>query len=282
VVLLIVWYFTAGVTFNFDLKAVYAYRDNNSELANYGLLGYLVPWIYKGFSVILIAYSLVNRRFLLLALALIAQVIFFGASAHKAVLFYPIMLIGLWFLMRRKVTNALYLPYLFAFLTITCLSVYLISDNLLLPSLFVRRVFFVPAKLTYEYLEFFGTIGNGYVYWSNSVLSGILSYPYTLSVPETIGLFNGSDSHANNNFISFGYAHAGIAGVVMYSFIIGFIFKIIDILSWDSMPLLFTILIFLIPIRTLFTSSDLLTTLISHGLFLIILILYFLRRKSYR
>lgn len=61
---------------------------------------------------------------------------------------------------------------------------------MLTPSMFIRRVFFVPGKLSYDYFDFFAE--NHFIYWSNSFLSHFIEYPYSLPLAELIGNYEGT------------------------------------------------------------------------------------------
>ncbi len=126
---------------------------------------------------------------------------------------------------------------------------------------FVRRVFFVPAQLNLEYIKFFS--GNPKVYWANSRITfGLIESPFDSSIPKVVGnyLFGG-ETVSSAGFIGFGYAQAGLIGVVLYSILFGILIKLADALTSSSKYCV----CFLFPFLTIaWTNSDLLTCLLSH------------------
>ncbi|PTB96370.1 hypothetical protein C9994_07730 [Marivirga lumbricoides] len=152
-------------------------------------------------------------------------------------------------------------------------------DNVWPVSLFVRRVLFVPADLTYDYFMFF--FENPHVHWSNSVLSGFLPYPYDQGIAKLIGEFNGSGAAANNGFISSGFAHAGLMGVIFYSFVFAIFVIMLEKYS-NGLPLWFSISVTVVPLRSAIVSSDLFTVILTHGLLVTLIIILLFRNNRFR
>ena len=275
VLYLVTWYFGSGAVrfFNLDFSRVYESRTASAELANIGVLAYLNNWVYKIFSMFLLAWLLYKRNFMLALLVVGAQVFFYGVSAHKSVLFLPAMILGVWFYFRR--TNRLdSMPVLLSMVVSTALFLYLAFDQTMPASMFIRRVFYTPALLTYDYFSFFSE--NAHVFWSNSILAGLQNYPYDKAVPYMIGEYNGSGSHANIGFIANGYAHAGLPGVLVYSIIFALILRFIDV-TGRYMPAWFGLALTIIPLRVALLSSDLFTVMSTHGMLIALLLLIFVR-----
>ncbi|MDA3926275.1 MAG: hypothetical protein PF904_16390, partial [Kiritimatiellae bacterium] len=218
VFVLIGWYFYSGAFryFNLNLMDVYVFREASSDLARAGLFSYFNGWVYSVFSIFLMSYCLLKKNFVFFCLFFGIQVFFFGVSAHRSVLFFPVLILGIWFYFSRTRAMSV-MPLGFSVIVINCLLLYVAFDHVIAGSLFIRRVFFVPAKLTLDYFSFFSV--NDLIFWSNSVLERFIDYPYTLTVAKEIGQYNGSGSSANNGFISSGYGHAGLWGVAIYSFV---------------------------------------------------------------
>ena len=82
--------------FNLDFSRVYELRSNAGEIIEAGPMGYVITWATKVFGPVLLAVALWKKR-LLVALSIVGlHVIWFGVSAHKAVVFYPFLVIFLW------------------------------------------------------------------------------------------------------------------------------------------------------------------------------------------
>jgi hypothetical protein len=274
---LVIWYFISGVSFNLDFSKVYEFRAENADLSSGGILAYTNNWTYQVFNVFLMALALFYRRFVLFLLFVLIQVYFFAASTHKTVLFLPLLVFGIWFYFRRY-SSLVVVPAVISLIVVFSLVSYLFFGDVWLSSLFSRRVFFVPAKLTFVYFDFFSNNPN--VYWSNSVLSWLLPYPYDLSMTHVVGRYVGRDGMgANNGFIASGFAHAGLFGVILYVVLTGLVLRFLNDVTKGTMPLWLAVSLCVVPMRALLISSDLLTVMLTHGFLVAIILIYFVRVK---
>jgi len=268
---------------NFNMAKVYQFRQENSALTDIGLLSYLNIWVYKVFNVFLISYCIWKKKFALLAFSLISQLVFFGVSAHKSVFFFPfIVFFCFWYF--RKYNSLYFIPIIFIVICVGAYATSLMLDNHFIASVLVRRLFFVPASTTFTYFEFAEKFGH--IYWSNSILSFSDAYPYQKSLSLVIGdyILGSAASYkylgANNGYISTGFIHGGYVGVLFYSLLFGYLLKMFDSLVKFGIPLWLSISLTIIPMRDVIISSDLMTSLLTHGLLLSLLILILCRRRE--
>ena len=280
VVGLVCWYFAVGVKLNLDFRKVYEFRDENAELAASGILAYTNNWTFKIFNIVLFSFALLYKRYFWAVVFLLVQVYFFAASAHKSVLFLPFMVMGIW-LFLRKTNSLLIIPLALAGLALITIMTNLLFNDILASSLFVRRVLFVPAHLTFVYFEYFND--NVHVLWSNSVLSRFSEYPYDRPISKLIGAYLGNEEmRANNGFVASAFAHAGLIGVLLYSVIIGFIIKFLNDVTYDALPLWFAMSLSIIPLRSLLVSSDLFTIMLTHGFIVALFVIFMSRSNRFR
>lgn len=279
VVFLVFWFSISGAKVNFDLSKVYEYREANAELAAQGILAYTNNWTFQVFSIYLICFALYFRRYLIFCMLVIVQGFFFGVSAHKSVLFLPLLVVSVWFYFRRS-DSLLIIPAAFVFLILLSMFTFLVFDDLWLTSLLSRRVFFMPASLSFAYFEFFST--NAHAYWANSVMSGFFVYPYgDVGIPYVIGDYLGyPQMGANNGFVSSGFAHAGTFGVFFYATLIGLLLRVINDISQGLMPVWVAVAISVVPLRSLLISSDLFTVMLTHGFAVAICLIYLSRQRA--
>ncbi|WP_180072932.1 O-antigen polymerase [Acinetobacter sp. YH12075] len=276
VVILIFWYILSGAIkyMNFDFTRVYEFRSKSAELAAIGPMAYLNGWVYNVFIVYYLSYCLLNKKYNLFLLGFLIQIFFYGVSGHKSVFFTPFLVLGIWWYF-SKYKSIIFMIVFFNFLLIVGF-VFLSFDNIEFSSMFVRRLFFVPAKLYYDYIDFFSV--NPKVYWSNSFLSFFFDYPYAVKFSMMVGEANDTGSNANNGYMSSGYANWGYYGIFFYSIIISFILKNIDYYAKSNLPLWFVLALVIVPLRAFIVSSDLFTTILTHGL-LVAMILLVISRK---
>lgn len=277
VVFLVFWYNYVNVRLNFNLFDVYEFRHENKELAGGGLLTYIISWTYQVFNILLLILSIHYRKYTFILIILLIQIFFFAASAHKSILFYPLLVLFLKYYIDRFNYNY-NLVLIYSLVLIFPLASFFMYNDIYTSSFILRRIFLIPAKLTYVYFDFFKE--NPHVYWSNSFLSFFSEYPYSEPYKTHIGLFYGfENASANNGYISSGYAQAGVFGVFIYVFIFGFILNLIDILVKNGLPLWIGLSLTIIPFRSIQLSSDLLTVILTHGFIVVILMLFLLRKN---
>ncbi|MNK55090.1 hypothetical protein D3C87_740920 [compost metagenome] len=271
------WYVISGgfQYFNLDLSKVYDFRRDSAEATDVGLMAYVNGWAPKVAGPALLTFYLWKRKYLVAAAVVLLHIFWFGVSAHKSVLFTPLLVLFLWKWFDR--TKSLSFVYIgLTLITVGVLIPYFFDEErIVLASLFLRRVYFVVAQLVFSYMEFFSV--NEKIFWSNSFLSGFINYPYSAPPPIIIGSEMGSDAYANVSFIGAGYMHAGSVGVVVYAFAVGLIFKMVDSIANKRLPLWVSVSIVLISSWSLLLSTDLPTAILTHGLALALLILLFIR-----
>lgn len=271
--LVVGWFLMKGglSRFNLDLSRVYEFRRGPIRLY-VGVMGYIINWTVKVFSLSLFAVALNKKRYFMVLLVFLMQVFFFGVSSHKAILFYPGLVLLVYFAFRK---NNILLPIPFVYSLVIGFS-YLatsLTGSLMYVSLFIRRTFFVIANNTFDYFEFFAR--NPKVYWSDHLLSSFIRYPYHTNPSLLIGEWQGTESWVNNTFLSTGFMHAGLWGLVFYAFLFALLLRFVDSLS-KNFPLWFSLAIIIAPMYSLLTSADFFTALLTHGVAVSCLMLWLL------
>jgi hypothetical protein len=267
---------------NFNLLRVYEFRSQIST----AIPGYF-SYFYSISSKILIPTLIIlcfhNKQYKILPFVFVLSILMFGLTSHKAVLFYPCISIFIYFFVRWK--YPIQKIILSSILTIL-ISLFMFHNeiNNLIPSLLVRRVYFVPASLNYMYYDFFSK--NPKTLFADSKITlGLIEYPYDVKGAKIVGslIYPGSTANANTGWVGSGYMNLGYIGMFLYSIIISLLFKLLNNISNRIDSLSLTLSLVIVPFFTLFQSSDLLTTLLSHGLifsFIIIMIIPSKRRNN--
>lgn len=270
--------FLAGtLSFNYSLIDVYKYREESSNMINVGFFSYLNVWCSKVFLPSLVAFSVWFKKHWLTLFLCLLSVLLFGVVQHKAILFYPYIVIAV-LLLFRKQQNLWIFPFVLSLVVLAALVVHSISGNILISSLLVRRTLFVPAFLTYKYHEFFSS--NDLVWWSNSFMRGFIDYPYEVGTARLIGQFLGGESNANNNYLATGFMHAGYIGLYTYCIFVALFLRLIDSITLHRLPVVLVVALTLVPLNALLKGADLTTAITTHGLALSILLIYLLRSSS--
>lgn len=275
-----VWMLASGGMsyFNLDFAKVYDFRAVVGEVLDQGPMAYLNTWATKVFGPIALALALWHRQFLLAFALVVLHVFWFGVSSHKAILFFPLLVVSVWLGFRFFRAIAL-MPFGMSLIIGVAYYFYIELGEIMPGAVLIHRVFFVPAELTFKYYEFFST--NPHVYWSESLTSWFLQYPYDVSTPKVIGAFRGNpEENANNSYLATGYMHAGVFGMAIYGILVGLIMRTLDSIAREGVPVWLVVACSIVPVQALLTSADLPPALLTHGLGVAILLLLLLRRPA--
>ena len=266
-------YFSLGIT------DVYVRREVLSSGRLSALGGYLLAWTSKIIIPALVVYGFVKRKHFLFLGFVFLQLFIFGLTGHKEQLVNIIIVIGMAYFLSKKFNitmKAIKWVFILSLLILILGTLFDNEINIIATALF-SRAFFSVAINHFDYYDFFQN--NDFVYWSNSFLSVIYDYPFDKTVPQLIGFGRwsaGEANVANAGFIGSGYMHFGVIGVLLYSVVVGFIFKLCDALVSSQQAN------YQIPICSLgflqLVNGDLTTSLLSNGIAVMILIIIFLRK----
>jgi len=265
--------------FNPNLLKVYEFRTLAAQNLP-GISGYLSPMVSKVLLPFILLLAVYRRKWLIAGLAMAGSIMMFALTNHKGPLFYPFLVLGIYYIMyiirsRRRIVQMLLACYILVIFV--SLAPFLINNSeeteqslsrIIMGSLLLRRVCFVPAHLNFVYYDFFST--HPHTMLAESKLTfGLVEYPYDLNSASLIGYYyyNNVETHANTGWLGSGYMHFGFAGMLIYAFIVGFLLSMVDMLAKRrefgiSVAILFT------PFFTFFLSSDLPTAMLTHGLLL--------------
>jgi hypothetical protein len=255
---------------NLNLFKVYEVRANESAFSGY--FGYLLTSCAFTIGPFLIAYSMYMKKPVLLISSTGLQVLFFAMSGDKIFLVSSGMVVGVSSLFYFRASIRAYLLLLGASLLVvsSVILAYLVEYEIV-GSMFVRRIFFVPARLNFFYYEFFSV--NPHTYLSH--LIPLADYPYLDDYGLIIGDFSGKPGgNATNGFLGSAFMHFGYLGLFMFSTVIAITFKIADYLAKHSSTL-FVVAATVVPFRVMLIESDLSTSMLTGGV-LLSLILSFL------
>ncbi|MFC1998992.1 hypothetical protein ACFLVR_05080 [Chloroflexota bacterium] len=171
-----------------------------------------------------------------------------------------------------------YLGIAFAGIVLISTLSYWLTGNLWLSSLFTRRTILLPAQLSFYYYDFFSN--NELVYLSHSIFRGFLEYPYELNPAHLIAqtYFNLPEMGANNGITADAYMNFGLAGLAIWAVLLASILKLLDACS-KRVEFKIGVAAIVMPAIVL-TNSALLTSLLTHGILLALLIIYLLPREA--
>ena len=255
----------------------FAYRDSVEQAG--GPLGYAVTWQAKVLNPLMMGYGLVKRRISLVALGVMGQIIIFSFTGLKGVIFSGLFLTALLIVAAR---NGRYFGVAMmtgAISLVLVTAVLYVAFGLEVPSkLIVNRVFLLPGLLTGQYFEFFSSHEQAHL--GHSILSSFVEYPYSLEPPRLIGsiYFRDAAINANANAWADGFANFGFLGIAIVTLALGAFIWIFDSLARRH-DLRLALLLIGGHAFTL-ANTALLTTLLTHGMLLTLVIMYVVQTEE--
>lgn len=256
--------------FNLNISSVYEIRGDAAEAVP-GIFGYLNSISTKVLIPFGLVLALVERRWILMAVFSCLSVLFFAFTAHKSPLFYPTVVLFIYWVAKSRAAGRGVLAGLVFFMVIALLDHWYFERHGAwwsgwFSSLFARRAILVPSLINWQYFDFF--VDADRFYWASSKISfGLIEAPYNLNAPRLIGVTysNNIERFANAGWIGSGFANAGALGVLVYSVLVGALLAFLDEYS-KKIGSRVTIALFALPVVTIFVSSDLVSSLLTHGL----------------
>jgi len=262
--------FIISYGFNIDFRVftfseiIYDIREKASLLSNI-FTNYLYSPLSNFILPILIIFGIIKKKWQYVIFGIIAMTYLYAIIPQKGT-FMGIGIILIFYFFNdfnKKIS--------FFLTTITVLLIATIFFTNFLhidmpESIFIRRLFFIPAVLNNAYFEIFN---SNHIHLSHSILRYFIDYPYSVEPPFYVSkIFWGMPSDANNGIISDGFMNFGIIGSIIEIIIATIILKFIDLLniSYRFLGVMYMII-------RLFISGALLTSLLTHGLLLLFLIL---------
>lgn len=258
-----------GGTFNLSFLNVYDYRLDFNESLDFPL-NYLLPIAAGACVGFITAVAIDQRNWMTAASVILMGVLFFGFSSHKAFLFYPLLAVSGYFLVKWNKGGILLISGIVAISIVTLLSTGVTAN--ILSSAYANRLIFIPAQIHYVFFEEFTQIGPQL--WAESKFGLGLVKP---SLPQPAVFYIGEkmtgliDVGANTGWIANGYMNGGYFGIGFYAMILSVIIVFIDYLG-DLYGQTFVTAAFIIPVFNIINSIDLLAGLLTGGLMAVIVI----------
>lgn len=233
------------------------------------LTSYLFGPLSKILLPTLLITAILHKDFKITTLAVLAMLYLFLVNPHKTLLFsIPVTIAFVFFKQHEAKAGAFLL--LLDFTLILSVIMRLTMNSILIESILIRRGFFLPVLISDNYFMFFN---NNPMMLSHSILSGLLKYPYAWDPSHLMGfmMHETSATSCNTGIIADGFMNFGHLGVLLWIFTTVFLFKYIDSIGIHH-AYFGLVFIFIFTLA----NSALLTSMLTHGGILLILVLTFL------
>lgn len=271
-------YVYTGFRINFDIYKVYELRADSKNYSMPKLLRYLFTWSKVVIS-ILASYFLINKRYFFVFLCIICQILSFGIDGAKVTIFLLGIILILSIIPKNNFTKLnKFLSLCFLFILLISILLHKIFDSIFIPNVFIRRMLFTPILLADNYVDFFTSHVPDFFRQGFLRRFGLQS-PYP-NIAYMIGdiYYNRPEMSANSGLLADAVTNFGISGIIFMPLILTFCFYILDKLSKKIDNRLCLVIAFYISMILL--NSALMTSLLTHGLFLIYIFLYCLRKNE--
>ncbi|MEO8425612.1 MAG: hypothetical protein ABI651_00735 [Verrucomicrobiota bacterium] len=264
---------------------VYEVRLDAMDLTQNTFAGYAWMWLSGAINPCLISYGLYFRRRSMILAGCAGQIFIYGMIAMKGVLL-SIFVIPLCYvaLSRRNAQFGKHLVWgtaaLFVFLNLLNAELGVDYEGpALWPSVLVlMRTFGVPGLSTAAYHDFF--TDHPHTYWSHvKGVNLLIQYPYQRPIHMEVGTFMSGEENLSANahfWCQDGITALGLPGIIVASLLFVLIFWVFDSLAATHDIKLTGALTSVAAMN--FSNASLFTSSFSGGLFLLMLLLYWMPR----
>lgn len=260
------------------LVSLFEVYDVRSEFAvtiaeTGSFIGYSSGWLTYAVGPTLLALGILKRNLIFTSVGLFVELLMYSVAGFRVSLMIVLLVMGLILLFRFFYPSQLgkVLIWSFVGLVLFSLAVGIALQNAFIPFLLVGRSIMMPGILTGLYYDFFSQGPKAYL--SYSIFRTLVEYPYDYLPPSLIGrtYFNSPDTFANASAWADAYANFGYIGMFVFAAVLGMVLWLFDCVTREDNFVLSCILISVYGF--VFANSALLTTILTHGVWLALLIL---------
>ena len=252
---------------------MYAYREQNSEVESLGGIAYVQGWLFGAFYPFLLVSYLKMKRRKMAVIPLIGYFLLFAVDMQKMTFLMPFALIFMYYIIslnEEKICNYLH-SFMMVCILLLSLVLYIFQDDEIvfaIAAIVLLRTVCVAGWLTQFYIHFFNE--NPYTYYSHINIVNYIteSYPYTEPLGKVVAY--GSQNANANFFLTDGVAACGLVGIVMIGLFFATILMFINSISARYKKS--DMFIMFMPTIAYFLNASIFTTLLSSGLFILIIL----------
>lgn len=252
---------------HFSLDNIYDLREEARSFDMPAPILYLWAAAKNILPMLFVFYILKKKYWFCLFIAFII-LLDFSIDGLKAKIFYLLLCILLHYFYNEHLKT--YLGVVFLGLALVCYIEYLFYETSLLHFIVVRRVLFEPGLLDTYYYDY--VANHGPLYYVRGAVS----------IQRVIGdlYFDSPDMNSNNGLFSDAYMNLGFIGCIVYPLVLTIIIRSFDkMFKFANKELVFfSCMIMVVTLG----SSELTTSLFTHGLLFLFIILYLISVSNYK
>ncbi len=264
---------TFGFRFHFvsleDIYSVRAQYKNTLDQAP-GIVAYAIVWQAWVINPFVMAIGLTSRRPSWVLAGAAGQYAIYSIAGFRSMLFSAAFLLYIFWLTRSTKAFGARFAATWTAVFAGAGALQLFGYGLVPVSLVGDRLTAIPGLLTGYYYEFFSSHPKAHL--GHSIFSSFVTYPYALEPPYLIGntYFHGMD--ANANIWADAYANFGYSGIICFTLLFAIVLLLYDSAA-AGRDMRLAVLVIVLPALAL-ANGGLLTTLLSNGMGLAILLVY--------
>ncbi len=241
-----------------------------------GSLAYLYNFEAKTLIPVALVFFMINRRWFLIVLSILALLYLFVISGNKLVYFTSIIVVFFYYIGRGHVSKLgnFFLIVLVCFALFPLIDAFVLTEPIF-SGTFVNRFVFIPALTTQFYFDFFD--GNPFYFAESHFFNLFVTSPYDMPVGFLITkeYWNEPTAYASNGIVSDGFMNLGYAGVFIFSIVFTILFGFFNRagLNKGFFGLFFCYVY-------LFLSVQFLSAFVTGGILIFIMLLLFILRQK--
>lgn len=254
----------SGFRLNFSFLNVYDLRLQMRDVNMPAILTYIWPPIGNILPIAFVL-LLVDRNIKMCCLIAFIVMLNFSIDGLKSTIFKLFIALLFYFFYNIKLLKTL--PLLLMVLAIFATIEYLYLQTFVISQFFSYRALYIPCLLDNSYFD--------YIYNNEP-----LFYNMRDQIAFLIGdlYFNAPEMRTNNGLFSDAYMNLGAVGIVIYPIIYAVLLKIGDKIFCNIEDYMSTFIAFIF--FYIIASTTLTTALLTHGIMLTIVLVYFITKKT--
>ena len=272
-VILFVWARYAHFRINLSLLNVYDLRADASEFNMPTILSYLYA-ACRGLAPVLLGYSLVRRNSGVILWNTVLTLLLFSIDGVKSVVFSAVVVIAAFFLVRKTIEPSIFI-YCFAALAIFAFMMSFFGFSYVTETL-LRRVAYLPNYLASAYYELSVHSGPDYFRQGFLRLFGAKSQ-YDIPLAQLVGSTYYIGGNANTGLLADAVMNLGVVGPLLYPLLLVGLLRIAEACADELPPFISSSCMILLVWHL--TNSFFTTALLTHGVFAMFVLTYFLPRE---
>lgn len=266
VVLFISGYY-ANFRFHISLLDVYELREESSTFEVPSLLGYL--WAAStNILPLLFAYYFLKKKMLICFFLAVVVLLNFSINGMKSTMFKLILCLTFCFINTESIRK--WFTPSFIILILTSIAEYALLGISFIHDIVIRRVLIFPSLLDTFYYDYVSKHGLWFYNRSGTKIQYLIGNEYHDDITEA----------CNNGLFSDAYMNLGPIGCILYPLVFAVFFKICSSAFRGANKGLVLFSAFLVLFT--FLSSEFTTSLLTHGLLLLVVTMYIISCKTDR